>query len=290
MTDHAALGRGAQLHEVAELVDQVQPAAAELGRGRAVAPRQRVRDVAVVGDLDEQRAVLAPGPQHALAAGVAQRVRGQLVDGEHEVGQPIGRRGPRSRRGGRGTRARTASSPWAKRSSVGSTAGGGQRRGPRDRAHVGLAAPQLAALDDVRVVAPRRPEHVVGRAARRRRGTAASTASRAGRRGSAASRAGGTRRARPPCARARSARRCPAAARRRSPCARMKSRHAPMIRPGLRPISSMSANTTRSRSRPSASCSTRTPARGTATRTAASASMASRTSGTVPARNSSSPR
>ncbi len=49
--DDAAVGRGAQLHEVAELVDQVQAAAADLVGAGQVAARERVGDVAAVGDL-----------------------------------------------------------------------------------------------------------------------------------------------------------------------------------------------------------------------------------------------
>src|SRR3954470_23031570 len=80
-----AVGQRADLDEVAELVGQPQAPAVAVFEPRAGAAGQRLVEAAAVADLAHDHVVLVPDAQRALAAAVADAVRGDLVGREHEV-------------------------------------------------------------------------------------------------------------------------------------------------------------------------------------------------------------
>src|SRR5204862_6628926 len=87
--DGRAAAGGADLHEVADLVDHPQSPPAELVRRRAAAADERVPLRApTVLDLAHERPAVDPDPQGAGAAAVADGVGGQLADGQHDVVDP----------------------------------------------------------------------------------------------------------------------------------------------------------------------------------------------------------
>ena len=145
---------GAHLHEVAELVDEPQAAAAERVRPRSEAAGERVADATVVAHLAQGPCGPRPQPQRCRARSACRSVvRRELVDREHEVPRRDRRRARRSRARRRRSRAprRASSRPKAR------TAGrwvGRQRACPRTRRPAcgrGGGARSSPALGDVRV-------------------------------------------------------------------------------------------------------------------------------------------
>ncbi len=77
--------RGANLHEIAEVVDNPKATARRLFWFGWIATYQWLGYVSVIVDLAEQRVILAPHSQRVGATAMAQAVGGELVHGEHEV-------------------------------------------------------------------------------------------------------------------------------------------------------------------------------------------------------------
>src|SRR5439155_26090234 len=83
--NHASLRRGADLHEVAEMIREPQAASARLIGCGMYAPDQRLLDAPGVADLTHQRAGLAPDPQPAFAPAMGDAVARELVDRQLQV-------------------------------------------------------------------------------------------------------------------------------------------------------------------------------------------------------------
>jgi hypothetical protein len=83
--DCGARRRGTYLDQVGELVDKPESSSAELASRRPAPPDEPVVQVSLVVHLDDERAVLLPEAQHALAAGVAHAVGCELVSGKRQI-------------------------------------------------------------------------------------------------------------------------------------------------------------------------------------------------------------
>src|SRR6266851_2166216 len=81
---------GAQLDEIAHLVDHPESLAAENVKCRPAAAGQRVGDPALVVDLADEAVRSAPDIQCAAGPCVAEGVGGDLADRQHEVGGAAG--------------------------------------------------------------------------------------------------------------------------------------------------------------------------------------------------------
>ena len=80
--DHCSRVAGAQLDEIAELVDQPDTARAGLVPRRPSAADERIGDATGVRDLADELGVVVPDSCRAVSAAVNRGVRRRLVGGE----------------------------------------------------------------------------------------------------------------------------------------------------------------------------------------------------------------
>src|SRR4051812_34854463 len=155
---HGAERAGAQLHQIAELMGDVEPPAAPPIERRRTPPDERILDDAGIAHLADQRVVLLPDAQHALASGVADAVGRRLAHGEHEVVDASGREpGGPAAVGDQRTQLVERAAVEAERVHVAARLCQRrvERREQRVAARIGPARVRGALVDDLRVAATR---------------------------------------------------------------------------------------------------------------------------------------
>ena len=162
--DDAARRVRAYLDEVAELVDQPQAAAADLRRAPGAPGRPGGRRCGRRRGPRNERRVLAPEAQRALAAAVADAVGGELVGGEDEVGgrAPVSPRRVACRR--RSAATPTSGSPSKASSAAAGGSGSGVGTARRSARRSSGAARRRRPPRPRRVGAPAPLEHLAARA------------------------------------------------------------------------------------------------------------------------------